>query len=388
MVFQNYALYPHLTRRREHRLRPAPAQDAEGRDQRARRVGGEAARPDAVPRPQAEGAVGRPAPARRDGPRDRAPAAGLPDGRAALEPRREAARPDARRHRASSSSELGDDDDLRHARPGRGDDDGRPRRGDEQGRPAAGRRAAAALRPAREPVRRGLHRHAADEPARGDRARQRRRLRSTSAATRSPIADEAVAQLPGRARVRRAAGRSSACAPATSTRRPGRDDLPQITRRASSSSRRSAASRWPTSRSTRGTSRARAAEEEEILASRGRAETRGRLAAEPRRVVPAARPAEARRRGTRSRSTRRTSTSSTRRRVRRFASAAAVASSRLRSSSPPQRPARVAGAARRGAALASLSQLPAQQLARVAAHLLRDAGPLRERRPRERHAAA
>ena len=46
------------------------------------------------------------------------------------------------------------DDDLRDARPGRGDDDGRPRRGDEQGRAAAGRRAAAPLRPPGEPVRR------------------------------------------------------------------------------------------------------------------------------------------------------------------------------------------------------------------------------------------
>ena len=27
MVFQNYALYPHLTRRREHRVRPAPPED-------------------------------------------------------------------------------------------------------------------------------------------------------------------------------------------------------------------------------------------------------------------------------------------------------------------------------------------------------------------------
>ena len=30
MVFQNYALYPHLSRRRQHRLRAAAAQDAEG----------------------------------------------------------------------------------------------------------------------------------------------------------------------------------------------------------------------------------------------------------------------------------------------------------------------------------------------------------------------
>ena len=43
------------------------------------------------------GALGRPAAARRDGARDRARAGRVPDGRAALEPRREAARADARR---------------------------------------------------------------------------------------------------------------------------------------------------------------------------------------------------------------------------------------------------------------------------------------------------
>jgi multiple sugar transport system ATP-binding protein len=32
MVFQDYALYPHKTPVREHGLRPAPAQDARGRD--------------------------------------------------------------------------------------------------------------------------------------------------------------------------------------------------------------------------------------------------------------------------------------------------------------------------------------------------------------------
>ena len=52
-------------------------------------------------------------------------------------PDRLAAAP-ARRHHA-----------LRHARPGRGDDDGRPRRGAQGRRPAAGRRAARHVRPAR-----------------------------------------------------------------------------------------------------------------------------------------------------------------------------------------------------------------------------------------------
>ena len=49
---------------------------------------------------------------------------------------------------------LVDDDDLRHPRSGRGDDDGRPDRGDEAGRAPAGRNAGGAL-------------HAADERLRG-----------------------------------------------------------------------------------------------------------------------------------------------------------------------------------------------------------------------------
>ena len=134
MVFQNYALYPHMSvykniafgcrcaRRREAEIRRA------GRGDRPRP---RARRSSAA---QAGAALRRPAPARGDGPRDRAQPAGVPDGRAALEPRREAARPDARRDRAHPARARGDDD-LRHARPGRGDDDGRPRR-----RPAQGRR--------------------------------------------------------------------------------------------------------------------------------------------------------------------------------------------------------------------------------------------------------
>ena len=86
------------------------------------------------------------------------------------------------------------DDRLRHARPGRGDDDGRPRRRDAQGRAAAGGRAAGALRPARQPLRRRLHRQPGDEHARGDarargrrpRGRRRQPARSRSATRRSP----------------------------------------------------------------------------------------------------------------------------------------------------------------------------------------------------------
>ncbi len=103
-------------------------------------------------------ALRRPAPAGRDGPRDRAEAAGLPDGRAALEPRRQAARADARRDRAppAASSQtttvyvthdqveamtMGDRVAVMRER-----------------RAAAGRRAARAVRPPGERVRRRLHR--------------------------------------------------------------------------------------------------------------------------------------------------------------------------------------------------------------------------------------
>ena len=56
-----------------------------------------------------------------------------------------------------------DDDDLRHARPDRGDDDGRQDRGHARRPRRADRRPARALRPAGEPLRRRLHRLAGDE---------------------------------------------------------------------------------------------------------------------------------------------------------------------------------------------------------------------------------
>ena len=109
MVFQSYALYPHLIGLREHRLRPPRLKKLpKGRDRRARPGGGahrSASRTFLKRKPR--DALGRAAPAGRDGPRDRARAAGVPDGRAALEPRREAPRPDARRDQRASSATLG-----------------------------------------------------------------------------------------------------------------------------------------------------------------------------------------------------------------------------------------------------------------------------------------
>ena len=72
MVFQNYALYPHLTvydnmayGLKIQKLSKAEIKPARQRDREGDRARGAA-------RPQAQGALRRPAPARRHGPRDRA----------------------------------------------------------------------------------------------------------------------------------------------------------------------------------------------------------------------------------------------------------------------------------------------------------------------------
>ena len=124
MVFQSYALYPHLTVRDNIALPAQDQADAEGRDPAPRAGGRPHPRPRAVARAQAARAVGRPAAACCDGAGDRARAGGVPHGRAAVEPRREAPRADARGHQAHPGGPRRDDD-LRHPRPGRGDDHGR-----------------------------------------------------------------------------------------------------------------------------------------------------------------------------------------------------------------------------------------------------------------------
>ena len=107
---------------------------------------------------------------------------GVPDGRAAVEPRRQAARADP--HRAGRAADAARrHDGLRHPRPGRGDDDGPPGRGAQGRHPAAGRHAARAVPRARQPVRRRLHRLAGDEPRAVRRVR-----RDRSAARARPLA--------------------------------------------------------------------------------------------------------------------------------------------------------------------------------------------------------
>ena len=138
------------------------------------------------------------------GPRDRAPAAGLPDGRAARRARlrvpradvpgaARAARPPARHHR------------LRHARPARGDGDGRHDRDHEPGRDRAARRAAGRVRPAGQRVRGRLHRLAGDElPALRRRRCSRRRSGSLG---------ERCCRFPRCAKTPRAPSCCSACGP-------------------------------------------------------------------------------------------------------------------------------------------------------------------------------
>ena len=137
MVFQSYALYPHMTvyenmafglklhgmKKREIEPRVTPTAD----DARRSTTCSSGSRP-ALRRPEATG---------RDGTRDRPRAGRIPDGRAVLEPRRQAPGRDARVP-GDAAPAAEDDDALRHARSDRGDDDGRPGRGHAR-RPASSR---------------------------------------------------------------------------------------------------------------------------------------------------------------------------------------------------------------------------------------------------------
>ena len=170
MVFQSYALYPNMSVGAEHRLRHGDARRAEARA----RQGGGGRRQDAADRASAEAptepALGRPAPARRHGPRAGASAARLPVRRAAVQSRRQVARRHAHRDQAAASADR-HDDRLCHARSDRGDDARDQDRRAEGRRAAAGRHARRDLQHADQSVRRRFHGLAGDEPARGPRSR-------------------------------------------------------------------------------------------------------------------------------------------------------------------------------------------------------------------------
>ena len=189
---------------------------------------------------------------------------------------------------AKLQGELGDHDRLRHARPDRGDDDGPPRRGHEQGRPAAGRRAAAPVRPPENLFVAGF---IGTPPMNLLEARlgERRRL----GRPRRPRARDRGRGDQQYPRVREYNGRNVIVGLRPGDLHPaqGRHGPADRSRPASSSWSRSAASRWRTSRWTRARSRARRTRS---TSRSPRRRARGSVvgtAAEPGRVLPAARPA-------------------------------------------------------------------------------------------------
>ena len=204
MVFQNYALYPHMTVRDNMsfalKLAKRGSADIEQRVARAAGILGSHRISTGI-RASSPAASA----ARRHGTRDRARPAGVPVRRAAVEPRCQAPRPDAHRDQGAAPAPE-DDVDLRDARPDRGHDDGRSDRRDARRHRRAGRRSAAALRHTGEHVRRRVHRVAGDESDTGWRASTARRRASSSRA--------AFACRCCSTRVRRTGSRcSTACGP-------------------------------------------------------------------------------------------------------------------------------------------------------------------------------
>ena len=128
---------PAHERQAEHGLRAEAGQDPAGGYQPEGRRGGPDPGPHPVPGPQAGQPVRRAAAAGRDGPGHRARPGGVPDGRAAVEPGRQAARADPHRGVAAPAA-PGHHDGLRHARSDRGLDPRRPGRGDAHRRGPAG----------------------------------------------------------------------------------------------------------------------------------------------------------------------------------------------------------------------------------------------------------
>ncbi len=145
MVFQSYALYPHMTVRENMAFALKLAKKTKAEIDEAVNRAAEGAATRGLSRPAAQGALRRATAARGDRPVDRARPQGLPLRRAALEPRRQLARGHPDRDRAIEGIDARQHDDLRHPRPGGGDDARLPHRGSGQQGHRAGRLAAGAL---------------------------------------------------------------------------------------------------------------------------------------------------------------------------------------------------------------------------------------------------
>ena len=220
MVFQNYALYPHMTVAENIgfalRMRKVPKAEARRRIEETARIIGLVDHLDRKPGQLSGGQRQRVAMGRAI---VREPQVFLMDE--PLSNLDAKLRVQMRAEISRIQRQLDGHDRLRHARPGRGDDDGRPRRGDAPGLSAAVRRAAAPVRAAGQPVRRELHRQPRDERARRiARARRRRPRRRIGAAA---LALRPRCRASARARGLRRGGRSrSASGRRRSTSRPAR----------------------------------------------------------------------------------------------------------------------------------------------------------------------
>ena len=156
-VFQDYALFPHMTvgDNVEYGLRVKRVDKGERATRRDEAL--EMVRLEGYARPQAGGALRRPAPAGGAGALDRQPPAGAAARRAARGARPEAARADAGRAQADPGRGR-DHLRLRHPRPGGGADDVGSDRRLQRGQGRAGRDPGRGLRAAREPLRLRLRR--------------------------------------------------------------------------------------------------------------------------------------------------------------------------------------------------------------------------------------
>ena len=252
MVFQSYALYPHLTVRDNVafplKMKRTPKDEIRRRVQEAARI------------LDLEPLLGRKPRALSGGQRQRVamgraivrePAVFLMDEPLSnLDAKlRVQMRADIKRIPGRARS----DDDLRHPRPGRGDDDGAPGRRDAQRRAAAGRAAAGALRPPGQSLRRRLHRKPGDEHARGARSSVRTAaLAAVLGDTRLALDDETLSRRPALQRLR--GPRDRARDPAGGSRRRGareRRPSPAARRAGSRCARRSGRRCSCTSRSPR-----------------------------------------------------------------------------------------------------------------------------------------
>ena len=162
MVFQNYALYPHMTVADNMgfalKIAGTPKAEIRQRVEEAAKILDLSQYLDRKPKALSGGQRQRVAMGRaivRSAP-------GVPHGRAAVEPRRQAPRPDPYADRVAAASSRRHHG-LRHARPDRGPHHGRPHRGPQGRPPAAGRHAARHVRHPGQRLRRRLHRLAGHE---------------------------------------------------------------------------------------------------------------------------------------------------------------------------------------------------------------------------------